>query len=961
MSGLARRCACGAENALDARCCDRCGAPLSGAEGFSAGGAVVAARPLASAPGSACGGAPFPSDVAACGSAAVPAPAAARAVFVGRGADCVLRLASDTVSERHAVVFESGGVLFVQDLGSRNGTFLDGARVTRAVPWNGAATLRCGGGAVSLAAARAALAAGAPAAVVGRAPECTDVVPDPSVSGFHALLAACGRELWAVDLGAANGLFAGRGGRPIVAAPIDPRGTLMLGSFPFDAAPVARRLGAAPGRSSGARRTTRPLILGRSADCDVVFDFPQVSSRHARLTKRVDGSTLVEDLESANGTFVDGARVVGSTVVPAGRSFRLGLGSHEVSLGADAASATERPADGAVRVDAIGLKGTATRGGRPLVTVDGVSLSFGPAEMVGLLGPSGSGKTSLLLILAGYDVPAAGRVLVGGEDLHLHAERFRGLVGFVPQDDVVPRELTPREALTYAARLRLPDETGDEEIARRVARVLAALDLEECADSRIGTVEEKVLSGGQRKRVNMALEMITDPPLLLLDEPLSGLSSRDAAAVAALLRRLSDAGKTILMTLHQPSADVFELLDQAAVMARGGKLVYAGPPDGAYEFFETRGEHPDRVMERLETRPPDEWRARFAASSWGGALADRVVEVAGAAPRTTTAPPAPRRASRLRQFGTLAARYVIAKSRDRLNLLVVAAQAPIVGLLLALLFHDARENPLRRATPLFVLAVALVFFGCFNACRELVRERALFRRERMAGLRIGPYLLSKFFVLGGAGLAQAALLQLFVAWWMGLAGDPFVVFAVLGATVLAATAIGLAVSALVRSPEAAMAVVPILLIPQIVLSGFLVGLDDPGKGYVRPLSAPMPTRWAVEGLFDAERAGLERARAAAGPATFDCFGGAIAALGGEEKSLVCSNPEALAGLERIERLAPKSPVPFDCAPVAWKYRYEVCQGYAVNGASMDLVVLAAFLAAGLGVAAASLARRRMTA
>ena len=171
MSGLARRCACGAENALDARCCDRCGARLSGAEGFSAGGAVVAARPLASAPGSACGGAPFPSDVAACGSAAVPAPAAARAVFVGRGADCVLRLASDTVSERHAVVFESGGVLFVQDLGSRNGTFLDGARVTRAVPWNGAATLRCGGGAVSLAAARAALAAGAPAAVVGRAPE----------------------------------------------------------------------------------------------------------------------------------------------------------------------------------------------------------------------------------------------------------------------------------------------------------------------------------------------------------------------------------------------------------------------------------------------------------------------------------------------------------------------------------------------------------------------------------------------------------------------------------------------------------------------------------------------------------------------------------------------------------------------------------------------------------------------
>ncbi|MCE5246273.1 FHA domain-containing protein, partial [bacterium] len=160
MSGLARRCACGAENALDARCCDRCGAPLSGAEGFSSGGAVVAARPLASADVSArggaavpsdvaaCGRAAVPSDVAACGSAAVPAPAAARAVFVGRGADCALRLASDTVSERHAVVFESGGVLFVQDLGSRNGTFLDGARVTRAVPWNGAATLRCGGGAV---------------------------------------------------------------------------------------------------------------------------------------------------------------------------------------------------------------------------------------------------------------------------------------------------------------------------------------------------------------------------------------------------------------------------------------------------------------------------------------------------------------------------------------------------------------------------------------------------------------------------------------------------------------------------------------------------------------------------------------------------------------------------------------------------------------------------------------------
>jgi ABC-type multidrug transport system ATPase subunit/pSer/pThr/pTyr-binding forkhead associated (FHA) protein len=445
-----------------------------------------------------------------------------------------------------------------------------------------------------------------PSWIIGSDPECDLVVDRPTVSARHCRLTRTSDSDFLEDLGSSNGTYV-NGVRIVGSVAVRPGDRITLGKRVPMPWPVDRGAEAAPARA---------LTIGRDPENDVVIDAPMVSRRHARLV--VDGGrSRIEDLGSSNGTYVNGVRVRGTSAVRPGD--RIGLGSYSFTpdLAGDLAAADDR--DG-LTVEASDLAVEA--GGRPLI--EGISLWIEPGELVGLMGPSGAGKSTLINALAGYVRPSRGRVLLNGADLVEHRAEYRGQIGYLPQEDIIHRGLTVAEALHYTARLRLPSDFGDAEIRRRVRQVLEQLDLAGTEDVLIGPPGGSGISGGQRKRVNLAMELLTDPPILLLDEPTSGLSSEDTLLVMKVLRRLADRGKAILLTIHQPGREAFRMLDRVAVVARdveaagAGRLAYDGPayPE-AIRFFnppapgQEAEPSPDDLLRGLSRRPIGEWVERL--------------------------------------------------------------------------------------------------------------------------------------------------------------------------------------------------------------------------------------------------------------------------------------------------------------------------------------------------------------
>ncbi len=613
------------------------------------------------------------------------------------------------------------------------------------------------------------------------------------------------------------------------------------------------------------------LLIGRDPGCDLVLDDPMVSSRHARVS--FEGrQAQVEDLRSTNGTFVHGKRLAGRATLEIGESF--GIGSAVLIFEAPG-KLTPRSYRGQVKIEARRLS-LDIPGGR---LVDDVSFTILPSEVVGLMGPSGAGKTTLMTMLNGYQPPSEGQVLFNGLDLYEHFEQFRLGIGYVPQDDIIHGELTPREALRYTARLRLPPDTRDSEIERRVDAILESLGLREVADRMIGHATRKVLSGGQRKRVNVALELVTQPWVLFLDEPTSGLSSEDALSLMRLLRQLADGGTTILLTIHQPSLEVYRLMDQLALLGKEkgspdpARLVYFGPafPD-ALLFFQPEVSPrlgqvskeapitPEIVFEGLKRRKVAEWVGEYRSSTHFGRFV-RGRSSAPGQPAAASGAAVRRRGQGLRQAWQLVQRSLLLKIKDRGTAAILLLQAPIIGLLITLVFGEQARQAVDRAnwpevasaltTSLFLLAITALWFGCSNAAREIVSEIAIFRRERMVNLSIPSYVVSKMLVLGLISAIQCGLLLLIVDWGCGLAGDALGLFLILAGAAWVGSAAGLLVSALARSSEAAVSLIPLVLLPMVIFGGILQPLDEM-KAPARALAQVMPSRWAFEGLLTLE-------------------------------------------------------------------------------------------------------------
>ena len=600
------------------------------------------------------------------------------------------------------------------------------------------------------------------------------------------------------------------------------------------AQPSVQHLATPPGGPS--------LTIGR-AGTDLVLDHALVARHHAAL-RWEGGRHVLRDLGSAHGTFVNGARVHGERVLAPGDVVQVG--PFRLTYDGDSLDSVDQR--GAIRLDARDV----TRRVGDKVLLDATTLSIEPCELVGIVGASGAGKSTLMMALCGFVRADDGRVAINGDDLYARYDAYRSLLGYVPQDDILHRSLTVARALHHAARLRLPADTADAEVSARIAEVLEAVDMTAHADKRVDE-----LSGGQRKRVSIACELLADPPLLFLDEPTSGLDPGLERKLMLTLRALADGGRTIVLITH--ATGNIRVCDHIAYLV-GGKLVWFGPPAQAPGFFGVEDfadiyactDEPD-----VEAEGADAWQARWRASPQHEAYAVARPARAPAAPSREQHAERDRRArsytlSRARQLAVMTRRYAELMLADARNLALLLLQAPVIGVLLALVSTATglTGGRIEAKKLVFMLATSGVWFGVINAAREICKERPILRRERLAGVRAGPYLLSKIVVLFALVLVQGALLLAVIAVRMRLPAhgvllpgwlELYVTIALAG---LAGIALGLCVSAIASSPDKATSLVPIVVIPQVLFAGIMFHLHGASK----VLSWAVSTRAAVDAM-----------------------------------------------------------------------------------------------------------------
>lgn len=659
------------------------------------------------------------------------------------------------------------------------------------------------------------------------------------------------------------------------------------------------------------------IVVGRGVHAEVVLDHPQVSRLHATIDRLPDQSRILYDTNSANGTFVNGRRIR-QHVLRRGDIVQIG----PFKLVYNITSLDQYDERSGLRIDAHHLSREVQRGNETHTILHDVSLSIAPREFIALVGGSGAGKSTLLKALSGYLPATSGHVLVNGNDFYGHFDAYRTILGYVPQDDILHLTLPVERALDYAAQLRMPSDLEASERDRRTEHVITEVEM---APHRATTIAH--LSGGQRKRVSIAAELLADPSLFFLDEPTSGLDPGLEKKMMYTLRCLADMGHTIVMVTHA-TANIVQC-DHVAFMAEG-RVVFFGPPGDALAFFgvssgdfadiytrldgtteahspavqrilqnhfadwQQAHPQPDTLVERAEV-----WEYAYRRSSYYQRYVTQRLTRSARTPHIEQEAPAEsgkQHTSLWQQFRVLAWRYLDLLVHDRRNLLLLLLQAPAIALLLlwitpedALVGVKAADMVQRNEakTLLFLLAVVSVWFGIINAAREIVKERPIFLRERLANLRIVPYLLSKITVLGILAAVQSALFLLVLqrgvhiptATGVLLPSLPSLeMYGTLLLSSLAGTALGLLISAAADTPDRAVTVVPLALIPQIVFAGLIFKV----QGLTIPLSWLTISRWSLDALGTSvhinglcHRANLEDFVPCSVPPPDDMFAGAF--------------------------------------------------------------------------------------
>ncbi len=510
-----------------------------------------------------------------------------------------------------------------------------------------------------------------------------------------------------------------------------------------------------------------------------------------------------------------------------------------------------------------------------------VVVAEGPGKLIGIMGASGAGKTTLLNVLAGLVKPTKGQILINGFDINTQKDKIHGVIGYVSQDDLLIEELTVFENLYYNAKLCFAD-FNEEQLHKRVMEVLENLGLDQRKDLRVGNPLDKTISGGQRKRLNIALELIREPAILFLDEPPSGLSSRDSENVIDLLKELSLKGKLIFVVIHQPSSDIYKMFDKMIIMDTGGYPAYYGPPIEAITYFKksthqvdsNRGQcetcgnvNPEQIFNIIEAKVVDEYgqptpKRKITPPQWYDLFKERfkinrVEDVKEEPPRSLRLP------NKIKQTIIFATRDTLSKLSNKQYLLINLLEAPLLAIILAVIIKY-RSSPggvdymfrFNENFPAFLLMSIIValFMGLTVSAEEIIRDRKILRRESFLNLSWNSYLTSKLFILFTLSAMQTLSfvvlgnLILEIEWSMLL---PF--WFVLFTTSCFANVLGLNISSAFNSAVTVYVMIPLLLIPQMILSGLLFPFDKLNeiistKGKVPIIADLMASRWAYEAL-----------------------------------------------------------------------------------------------------------------
>ncbi len=571
--------------------------------------------------------------------------------------------------------------------------------------------------------------------------------------------------------------------------------------------------------------TADRLTIGRGADNDLVLPSVTVSRRHASLVRGARGWTL-RDENSANGVLVNETRLIDHCLLHDKDVVTI---TDTLLIFTPQAVWVRAGADG-VDVNAWGVVVKRGHGQKQFVTADHVNFSVSPGELVAIIGGSGAGKSTLMNVLCGYLRPAEGRVLINGTDLYRNFAAIKNLFGYVPQSDIVYSNLTLLDMLRYAAALRLPKDTSPQEREQAIDRAIGMVELNEQKNSLI-----RRLSGGQRKRASIAVELLSDPKLLFLDEPASGLDPATERSLMLSLKRMTQAGKTVILVTH--STLQLGLCDKVAFMGKGGRLCFMGSEQEALTFF-GKTSVVDVYAEINDSA--DKWRRKY--DSLSGPSNE---------PKAVRGPRDRQRKARFHQLRVLCARYTRLVLNDRQRLLLLLAQAPLLAALISLV-ADGKQFEQYEMTKslLFALSCSAFWIGMLNAIQEICKERTVLKREYMTGLSLSAYVLSKAVVLGILCLVQSALLVGVFALMVGLPDKGLILppaaemFLSVWLTSLSAAALGLFVSALFNNPDRAMTVAPLMLMPQMLFSGLLFTLS----GATEMISLLATCRWSMEGL-----------------------------------------------------------------------------------------------------------------
>ena len=737
------------------------------------------------------------------------------------------------VSRRHAEIRKSGDQFAISDLKSFNGTLVNNQRISEAAPLFDHDEIQLGSGGPMLRLSDPAHPAPAHRMIQpGAASPSQNVIPE----AFDQIAKI-----------ARGATIVSTSGTLKPSAP--PSGTQpqLLARLSFEARPQ--------------------LSVGRAPDNDVRLDGLQISNHHARFV-RTNGNVSVEDAGSTNGVYVNGERISGRRGVQLADVIQIG----PFVLQADAAQGVAvYDTRSKTRIDCINIAKVVKNrsGGGSIRLLDDVGLTIQPNEFVGLLGPSGAGKSTLMDSLNGMRPASSGHVLINNLDLYRHLDSLKQSIGYVPQDDIIHRELTVYRTLYYVARLRLSSDVSRREIDQIVNEVMDVTGLSERRDVPISQ-----LSGGQRKRVSIAVELITKPSVIFLDEPTSGLDPATEEKIMKLFRQIAESGRTVILTTH--AMENVKLFDKIVVLMRG-KLVFYGAPQEALahvkaesfkDLYDKLEDPIDQQLAALPALPPnaskaqkgerkkqreqiseqvaEDWKRKFQQTEQ---YRRNVVEPLSGLPRDArVAAPPKRRMSifdAVRQWGTLTRRYLEVLTRDKFNLLILFGQAPIIAFLTYLVV--GAKAP--RDFPYFVMALVAIWFGTSIASREIIRERAVYTRERMVNLRLFPYVGSKLFVLAGIVSLQCIALYASLKFFhytgmMAVPGWALPQLVIVLLTAMVGIALGLLISAIVKTSEMATSMVPLILIPQILFCG-LVGVPE---NTARVISTVIPATWAFDGI-----------------------------------------------------------------------------------------------------------------